>query len=109
MDYHSYTEKLDVFDIWHTLRWKFFYDKCGFDINSISKIYMGETGLDNGKGFVGNNINQSGVTNWINKFVTVQSEMFNGKPSPVIGGALFQLGGNGDKRWYPFELSGYTI
>jgi hypothetical protein len=112
IDYHSYTPSLtNGLDIWYARRWQFLFDKCGFDVNSASKIYSGETGVDDGRGrgFAGVGATQQQVNDWVVRYKALQSQPVNGQPSPFVGGAVFQLGGNGDARWNPFETRGYDI
>ena len=111
IDYHSYTPTLTTgFDEWYARRWEFLFTKCGFDVSSSSRIYCGETGLDDthGHGFIGVGATQAQVNDWCIRWKALQSKpMANGLPSPVVGGAIFQLGGNGDSRWTPFEMNSY--
>ena len=112
IDYHSYTPSLTAgFDIWYARRWQFLFDKCGFDLNSASRIYSGETGVDDGRGrgFVGVGATQAQVNDWVIRFKALQSQAVNGQPSPFVGGAVFCLGENGDKRWLPFKADGYEV
>ena len=112
IDYHSYTPSLTTgFDIWYARRWQFLFDKCGFDVNSASRIYSGETGVDDGRGrgFVGVGATQQQVNDWIVRYKALQAQPVNGQPSPFVGAAVFQLGGNGDARWNPFDVRGYDI
>jgi GH25 family lysozyme M1 (1,4-beta-N-acetylmuramidase) len=112
IDYHSYTPSLTSgFDVWYARRWQWLFDKCGFDVNSTSRIYSGETGVDDGKGhgFTGVGATQAQVNDWVIRFKALQSEPINGKPSPFVGGAVFCLGENGDRRWLPFKADGYEV
>ncbi len=112
IDYHSYTPSLTSgFDIWYARRWVQLFDKCGFDVGSTSRIYSGETGVDdgNGRGFVGVGATQAQINDWIIKYKALQSQPINGQPSPFIGGAVFCLGENGDRRWLPFKADGYEV
>ena len=73
---------------------------------------MGETGVDtgNGKGFSGIGASQSQFDAWVLDWKALQSKpLKDGNQSPVVGGALFQYGGNGDSKWIPFEMSGYKL
>jgi hypothetical protein len=87
------------------------FTKCGFDASSLSRIYCGETGLDDthGHGFIGVGATQAQVNDWVIRFKALQSQAVNGQPSPFIGGAVFCLGENGDKRWLPFKADGYEV
>lgn len=112
IDYHSYTPSLTSgFDVWYARRWQWLFDKCGFDVNSTSRIYSGETGVDDGKGhgFTGVGATQAQVNDWVIRFKALQSEPVNGKPSPFVGGAIFALGENGDRKWWPFKMDGYEV
>ena len=112
IDYHSYTPSLTSgFDIWYARRWQWLFDKCGFDVGSTSRIYSGETGVDDGRGrgFVGVGATQAQVNDWIIRFKALQSQPVDGQPSPFVGGAVFCLGENGDKRWLPFKSDEYEV
>lgn len=113
LDYHGYTTNLKTgFDVWLARRWEFLFTDCGFNAKSPSRIYMGETGVDtgNGKGFSGIGASQSQFDAWVLDWKALQSKpLKDGNPSPVVGGALFQYGGNGDSKWIPFEMSGYKL
>jgi hypothetical protein len=97
---------------WFERRWEFLFTKCGFD-PKVRAIYCSETGLDQGGigGFPAHGATQQYFRDWCRKYITLQSApmVINGKsyPSPIIGGAIFQLGGNGDQRWQGYNIAGY--
>ncbi len=97
---------------WFERRWEFLFTKCGFDPN-VRAIYCGETGLDQGGigGFPAHGSTHEYFRTWCAKTIALQSApmVINGKsyPSPIIGGAIFQLGGNGDQRWAGYDVTGY--
>jgi len=97
--------------------WVNLFTKCGFD-PSMRAIYAGETGLDDvlnvrpGRaGFSGLGLSPNEVVRWMQRWVEVESRPItvNGTsyPSPLVGGAIFQCGGNGDPRWNQFDVVGY--
>ena len=116
-DQHTYSSTKGISDFdkdWLLRRWEFLFTYCNFNPSRIGSIYMGETGLDNGavKGFPGLGITQEEFTAWCARAMQVfTTPMVIGGvsyPSPVVGGAIFQIGGNGDPQWNSFDVSGYT-
>ncbi len=117
LDMHLYSPNPDHISkpaehIWYERRWEYLFTKCGFDPN-VRAIYCSETGLDEGGvgGFSAHGSTQDYVRDWARKFVTLQNAPLTvgGKAyaSPILGGAIFQLGGNGDRRWEGYNVSGY--
>jgi hypothetical protein len=117
-DMHLYSPTmLHIYDdsalIWYERRWEYLFTKCGFD-PTVKGIYCSETGVDEGGrgGFAGHSANQADFNRWCQRFIDVQKKalVINGASynSPVMGGALFQLGGNGDSRWDAYDISGYV-
>jgi hypothetical protein len=98
--------------IWFERRWEFLFTKCGFDPN-VRAIYCSETGLDEGGvgGFPAHGSTPEFVRDWARKNIALQNAplVVGGKsyPSPILGGAIFQLGGNGDRRWEGYNVAGY--
>jgi hypothetical protein len=98
--------------IWFERRWEFLFTKCGFDPR-IRAIYCSECGVDEGNvgGFKAHGISQAEFTAWCNAYVALQTAplVVDGKsyPSPILGGAIFQLGGNGDAKWDGYNVLGY--
>lgn len=117
MNFHTYTRNLtEGMNQYHASRWRFLFTHCGFDVSSTSRIYSGETGVDTGLiggvpvvGFVGVGATQAQVNDWIIRYKALQSQPINGQPSPFVGGAVFCLGENGDKRWLPFKSDEYEV
>ncbi len=117
MDMHLYSPTMQhIYDdnalIWYERRWEFLFTKCGFD-PTVQGIYCTETGVDESGlgGFAGHSANQTDFASWCRRFIDVQRRplVVNGVsfPSPVVGASLFQLGGNGDTRWDPYDISSY--
>ncbi len=117
MDMHLYSPTLAHIDddsglIWYERRWEFLFTKCGFD-PTVRGIYCSETGVDQtGKGgFQGIGASQDQFRHWVQRFIEIQQRpvTVNGvaHTSPFMGAAIFQLGGNGDSRWDPYDINGY--
>lgn len=91
-------------------RWQWYFDSCGFDPN-IRHIVSGEMGLDvgGGGGFPQFNTSDADVIRYCNRWVEIQARpvMVNGVsyPSPVVGGAIFQLGDN--PKWAGYDMRRY--
>jgi hypothetical protein len=116
-DMHLYSPNMAHIDtpashIWFERRWEFLFSKCGFDPN-VRAIYSSELGLDEGGvgGFKAHGASAQYFSDYCRKLIDVQNKplSFNGKsyPSPMRGGAIFQLSGNGDTRWDGYDLTGY--
>jgi Bacterial SH3 domain len=117
LDMHLYSPNMAHIDKpnewqWFERRWEFLFTKCGFDPN-VRAIYCGETGMDEMGvgGFPAHAASADYVRDWCRKYLQLQLApmTINGKryASPIRGGALFQLGGNGDPRWNGYEVSSY--
>ena len=116
LDQHSYSTTFALNQTeadWLVRRWEFYFTKCGFDPNRGQSIYMSETGADDGhqNGFKGQGASGDQFEAWCRRYYEVNKKdlIVGGRsyPSPVVGGAIFQLGGNGDPQWQRFEMSGY--
>jgi len=90
---------------WFETRWRSFYTDCGFDLTSISRIHCSETGVDEGGvgGFPAHNATNADVLRWGLWFMDEQAKPVLGKPSPFVGGALFQVGNREDWNGYNVE------
>ena len=98
--------------IWFETRWKFLFEKCGFDPR-VRNIFCSETGLDQGGvgGFPAHNSSDQDVREWLRLNIAAQTAPFtvSGKQylSPVRGQAIFAIGDNGDARWRGYNVTGY--
>lgn len=98
--------------IWYETRWKFLFEKCGFDPR-VRNIFCSETGLDQGGvgGFPAHSSSDQDVREWLRLNIAAQTTPFtvNGKqyPSPVRGQAIFAIGDNGDARWRGYNVTAY--
>jgi hypothetical protein len=98
--------------IWYERRWEFLFTKCGFD-PAVRAIYCSECGVDEGGvgGFSAHGASDQAVADWCKAYIALQSAplVIGGKSyaSPIRGGAIFQLGGNGDQRWAGYDVTKY--
>ncbi len=97
---------------WFERRWEFLFTRCGFDPR-VRAIYCSETGLDEGGvgGFKAHGTSHEQFRDWCEKYSALQNAplILDGVkyPSPVIGGAIFQLGGNADPKWDGYDVMNY--
>ena len=120
-DMHLYSRDYDhVFvdtELFDECNWRNLFTKCGFDPRRRA-IYAGETGIDDvlgvrpGKaGFSGMVVGSSAVVAWMRRWLELQGQPIsvNGSlhPSPFVGGAIFQCGGNGDSQWNQYDVTSY--
>ena len=117
MDMHLYTPNPQHINQpaewqWFERRWEFLFTRCGFD-PKVRAIYCGETGLDEGGvgGFKAHNYSQEQFRDWCQKYIALQNAplVVDGVkyPSPILGGAIFQYGGNDDLRWDGYDVANY--
>jgi hypothetical protein len=118
MDFHLYSPTMAHIDdaggwIWYERRWEFLFSKCGFDPR-VRGIYCSETGVDEmgAGGFPGHGASDEAFRHYCSRFIAAQEKplVVDGQtyPSPFIGAAIFQLGGNGDPKWDAYEISRYV-
>jgi hypothetical protein len=97
---------------WFERRWEFLFTRCGFD-PKVRAIYCSETGLDQGGvgGFKAHNYSQEQFRDWCQKYIALQNApmVVDGVKhlSPILGGAIFQLGGNADPKWDGYDVTNY--
>jgi hypothetical protein len=97
---------------WFERRWEFLFTKCGFD-PKVRAILCSETGLDQGGvgGFKAHNTSQEQFRDWCEKYIALQNAPLDVDgvkyPSPILGGAIFQLGGNADPKWDGYDVTNY--
>jgi hypothetical protein len=96
-------------DEWFETRWRFLFQRCGFDPNSTSRIICSETGVDEGSvgGFVAHHASNQAVLSWCQRFLDIQAAPVKvgntAYPSPFVGGAIFQVGD--PVRWAGYDMS----
>jgi hypothetical protein len=116
-DMHLYSPNMSHIDkpaeyIWFERRWEFLFTKCGFDPN-VRAIYSSELGLDEGGvgGFKSHAASAQYFSDYCRKLIDAQNKPLSvggrSYPSPMRGGAIFQLSGNGDTRWDGYDITGY--
>lgn len=93
--------------IWFETRWRFLFTHCGFDPLSKSRVYCSETGVDEGGvgGFPAHGATPADIVRWAKWWAAVQTESILGAPSPVVGGAIFQVGNREDWAGYNVEYA----
>jgi hypothetical protein len=117
MDMHNYSPDLPHIDKpgelkWYERRWEFLFTHCGFDPR-IRAIYSSETGVDEGGvgGFPAHNTSEAQFEHWCTGYIAAMSAPLDVSgiswPSPFVGGAIFQLGGNNDPRWAGYDITNY--
>jgi hypothetical protein len=115
LDMHLYSPNMQHIDqpkehIWFERRWEFLFTRCGFD-PKVRAIYCSECGLDEGGvgGFKAHAANQEYFRDWAAKYIALQSAplIVDGVsyPSPIVGGAIFQLGDAA--RWAGYNMAEY--
>ena len=118
-DQHLYSPTLEHIHqddqlIWYERRWEFLFTQCGFHPD-VRHIVSGECGLDvsGTGGFMASGATNDQVVAYCRRWREVQSRavVINGQSfaSPVVGGALFQLGDSGTApgHWGGYDLQGY--
>lgn len=109
MNHHLYSPWPNhAMDVWYETRWRFFFERCGFDPNpNLAGIYCDETGMDQGSvgGFpqVGYTPEQVGA--WSRTFLDVSQS--NGYGSLLRAAAVFQSGNTTDWRGYNVDRPDY--
>jgi hypothetical protein len=97
---------------WFETRWKFLFEKCGFDPR-VRNIFCSETGVDQGGvgGFPAHQYSEEQLKEWMRLNIAAQTEPItvNNKQyaSPVRGQAIFAIGDNGDARWRGYNVTRY--
>ena len=103
---HNYSPNMQhIYDnsalIWYETRFKFLFEKCGFN-PSLRKIIMTETGVDEGGvgGFPAHSASAQQFSNWC---LWYQAAMAN---TQVIASMIFCFTRGMDKKWSPgYEVS----
>ncbi len=109
MNHHLYSPWPNhAMDVWYETRWRFFFERCGFDPNpNLAGIYCDETGMDQGSvgGFpqVGYTPEQVGA--WSRTFLDVSQS--NGYGNLLRAAAVFQSGNTTDWRGYNVDRPDY--
>lgn len=117
LDMHLYIQNPQQIDrpsewIYFSRRWEMFFKRAGLNPN-VRNVHCTETGLDQGGigGFPAHGATQQYFRDWCRKYIALQRAplVIDGVsyPSPIRGGAIFQLGGNGDPRWAGYNIAQY--
>jgi len=117
LDLHLYIQnpaQIDKPNEWRyfSRRWESWFERAGLDPN-VRNVHCTETGLDQGGigGFPAHGSTLEYFRDWCRKYIALQRAplVVGGKSyrSPIRGGAIFQLGGNGDPRWQGYNIASY--
>lgn len=117
LDLHLYIQNPAQIDkpnewIYFSRRWEPWFQMAGLN-PAVRNVHCTETGLDQGGigGFPAHGATQQYFRDWCRKYIALQRApiVVNGVeyPSPIRGGAIFQLGGNGDPRWQGYNIQQY--
>lgn len=102
MNHHLYSPWANhPMDIWYEFRWRFFFERCGFDPNpALGGIYSDETGMDQGSagGFPAVGYTPEQVGAWSRTFLDMSQS--NGYGNLLRAAAVFQSGNTSDWRGY---------
>lgn len=107
-NYHLYSPwKNHTMDIWYEGRWRFLFEKCGFNPNpSLAGIYCDETGVDQGSlgGFPACGYSATEVETWGKNFLSYSQSDGYGN---LLRAALVFQGGNTSTQ--PGGWAGYNV
>jgi hypothetical protein len=102
INYHLYSPTVNhPMDVWYELRWRFLFERCGFDPNpALAGIYCDETGLDEGGvgGFPAHGIGAEGIGVWCRRFLDASQS--GGWGNMLRAAVLFQSGNYSDWLGY---------
>lgn len=108
INYHLYSPWPNhPFDVWYELRWRFLFEKCGFNPDpNLAGIFCDETGMDQGSvgGFPASGISADGVGTWCRQFLSASQA--DGYGNLLRAAVLFQGGNVTD--WAGYNV-GYAI
>ena len=102
INHHLYSPWVNhPMDIWYEFRWRFFFERCGFDPSpALAGIYCDETGMDQGSvgGFPAVGFTPEQVGAWSRTFLDMSQS--NGYGNLLRAAAIFQAGNTTDWRGY---------
>lgn len=102
LNYHLYSPwQTHEMDIWYELRWRFLFEKCGFDPNpNLGGIYCDETGMDRGSvgGFPACGMDATQIGAWCRRFL--DASQGSGYGNLLRAAAIFQAGNTSDWNGY---------
>lgn len=112
-NYHLYSPwKGHAMDIWYEFRWRFLFERCGFDPNpNLAGIYCDETGVDQGSvgGFSACQYTEAEVGAWCRQFLDLSQA--DGYGNMLRAAVIFQAGndrtGGGGWAGYNVDSPGY--
>lgn len=107
INYHLYSPwPTHAMDIWYEGRWRFLFDRCGFDPDpKLAGIYCDETGMDQGSvgGFPAVGFSAGQVGDWSRRFLDYSQG--NGYGNTLRAAAIFQAGNTSDWAGYNVDYA----
>lgn len=107
INYHLYSPTMNhTPDIWYELRWRFLFEKCGFNPDpSLAGIYSDETGVDEGGvgGFPAHGASASQIGEWSRRFL--DASQGNGYGNLLRAAVIFQSGNTTDWNGYNVDYA----
>mgnify|MGYP006347156015 FL=1 len=107
INYHLYSPTPNhPMDVWYELRWRFLFEKCGFNPSpSLAGIYSDETGLDEGGvgGFPAHGVSANEVGAWCRRFL--DASQGNGYGNLLRAAVIFQSGNTTDWNGYNVDYA----
>ena len=107
INYHLYSPTpTHAMDIWYEGRWRFLFERCGFDPDpKLAGIFCDETGLDQGGvgGFAAHGMSASEIGAWSRRFLDYSQG--NGYGNTLRAAAIFQAGNTSDWNGYNVDYA----
>lgn len=107
INYHLYSPWPNhPMDQWYELRWRFLFERCGFDPNpALAGIYCDETGMDQGSvgGFPAVGFSAQQVGAWCRQFL--DASQGGGYGNMLRAAAIFQAGNGTDWNGYRVDYA----
>lgn len=107
INYHLYSPWPNhTMDIWYELRWRFLFEKCGFNPDpNLAGIFCDETGMDQGSvgGFPAVGYSSAQVGDWSRKFL--DASQGNGYGNLLRAAVIFQSGNTSDWNGYNVDYA----
>jgi len=107
INYHLYSPTVNhQMDIWYEMRWRFLFEKCGFDPSpDLAGVYSDETGLDEGGvgGFPAHGVSATDVGAWSRRFL--DASQGNGYGNLLRAAVIFQSGNTSDWNGYNIDYA----
>jgi hypothetical protein len=107
MNYHLYSPTANhAMDVWYEGRWRFLFERCGFDPNpNLAGIFCDETGVDQGGvgGMPANGMSATDIGAWCRRFLDYSQG--NGYGNMLRAAVIFQAGNTSDWNGYNVDYA----